>query len=451
MKKIMVSIISCCFALSLTAQISIMDNKETINNPQKQSIPQISIVRYDSLQSIILMNDTLQDSKFIGQKLFLPSTKEPITFYTTHFDSIECENTNYQECIFEGNVKVVRLWTNIFKPINKCSFEQYSAITNLKETGIFHINQSSSDTIKNRYYTIIEIYNDDKFKKISNEINNGIQKLHNEKEKVDGIISGSPTIKLKDDLNGDILFYNLVGRNYSRSLEISEFISVGFYSKLKQIYEGKNMIWYLKNINYNGWDHLTDFLKNNSFTETEIGSKFKCTAIKLAKKVDSDYYDIIAVLQNEKGEITLKCPKNLTQIEYVGPYGLGFDSEFIDYITPSLHPNIGGLVLEEDVQRIETDKEFAKYKKRKAENDLQNDPQYQENKRLKDCIAKYGTKNGTFIANHSVTIGMTKAMCKAAGFTIQSSNTTKDGVTEIWVGDSGKIVLKDGLVTRIIK
>lgn len=75
-------------------------------------------------------------------------------------------------------------------------------------------------------------------------------------------------------------------------------------------------------------------------------------------------------------------------------------------------------------------------------------------KRRKDLIAKYGETDGNNIANHKVTLGMTKEMCEEAwGIWHEAYTTIREGVTtEFWVYDyKTYLYFVNGKLTRIDK
>lgn len=75
-------------------------------------------------------------------------------------------------------------------------------------------------------------------------------------------------------------------------------------------------------------------------------------------------------------------------------------------------------------------------------------------KRRKDLIAKYGETDGNNIANHKVTLGMTKEMCEEAwGIWHETYTTIREGVTtEFWVYDyKTYLYFVNGKLTQIDK
>ena len=431
-KLIFTALTSYLILFNASAQISILNNNEI---PKSQAKPEEAVIKkleYDSLQPIKIIDENNnygqinENNKFIGQKIYLLPSSSPTLMFSTHCDSILCAKKYYS--YGENKNEKFKFWTNIYKPQNICSEDQFSQ-------GKFKITSSIEDSLINRYYTIIDIYlyKSEKKSQFVNNTEFKIKMLQDSVVKCDfkdirNLMSFAYV--LKDDIRGDTVFY-----------EDKNFISVGYYLKLKQLYEGKNLIWYLGSYNANAGNELYDFVSNKSHSKEEIGNKFYCSAIKLLNG------SVVALLKNDKAELILECPNNLSKLEY--PSDLFYhDAEFINHIKPKLHQSIDKLLLEEDVNAIEADKEYGAYRKRldqMSTNDNSNED------RLKECISLFGKKNGKLIANYEVEIGMTKAMCEYAGYQLQSTIKTKSGKTEVLVSSLGRVVLENGIVTKIYK
>ena len=440
-----------CLTLSLTAQVSIIDNNQRFATPQKIKNLTIIPVSYDTLQSVVLIDDVNFNKRFIGQKLFLPPSNRRVTLYKTRFDSIFCESVNYQQSGLKGCNRNVKLWTNSYIPTNLLALAQSNRI--IYPNAEFSTSSLFLDSIKNRYYTITNVYDNEASNRLKNKIADRIEFLEQLNQNVDGVSCKYPTIELRDDITGDTLYYsssqngdNVIydGITYSNTYGTNEFISVGVYAKLKRLYEGKNLIWYLGGSNGYGYEiddddnTIIDLISNNTYSKKEIGAKFKCVAIKLYNVGESNL--IVASLKNDKGEIVLSCSNNLSDIKYHFDL-FNHNLEFCNYIFPKLHQSIGKFILEDDVIAIEKDKEYKKLIARKSY-----DP---KEDRLNECIKLYGRKNGTLIANYTVSIGMTKAMCESAGFRFDSSMTTKQGKTIILRNASQRAILVNGIVSKI--
>lgn len=446
-------------------QISIIEKSEigTTQNKPKEKIE--TVIPYDSLYPIVMLQDTIIDKRIIGQKLFLPRTNNPIALYTSSFKRIHCETIDFEQN-YDGILKEVTLITNVYKPDNKCLKPRYSNET-------YKIKTSAIDSISNRYYRILDAFgwNSHGSKIVNKSIDIGMELTANHTDNsaiIDIRKCTDVTLKLKDDISGDTVFYNLSqgggkviynGITYSQTYSPTDFISVGYYSKLKQLYEGKNMVWYLGSVHYDSvWENrekisdsenkIIDFINSTEYSKAEVGQNFKCTAIKLYH--NENFNTIVAVLKNDNKEITISCPNNLMDREYVRNdlFGIDlFNNDFTSYITPKLHTNLDKFLLEEDVNMIETDKKFVKFKK-----DLNRNSTYDpKEERLNECIKLYGKKNGTLIANYSIAIGMTRTMCESAGFNFASSMTTKQGKTVIMRSTYERAVLVNGIVTKIYK
>lgn len=290
--------------------------------------------------------------------------------------------------------------------------------------------QTSEET-KGIYYTIIDI----------------------EKEKF------YPTLKLRDDETGAIVKYKMTDEinssQHGRYYTTYKFITVGYFLKIQQLYQGKDMIWFLGTTSYRNVQYpeiipdeknfIYDHIASKSFTRNDSGTKFKCVAIKL-----SDENEIIAILHGKKDTITVLCPENLYDKKFIEElFGIDYyNSGFTSYISPKLkHTNIGKFLLEEDVKTLEADNQYKLFINGKLAK-KEYDP---VEERLKECVQLFGEKNGKLIANYKITLGMTRKMCEAAGFSLQSTTATNGSKVEIFSNRFEKAVLTNGVVTKIYK
>lgn len=462
MKKI--SLITFCilsFTNFVNSQISIINSNDISKKEEIITPSSIIITQYDSLKPIeIDENDTIQYRKFIGQKIYILKSNNPVKMYSYNFNEINCKNMSYRPDF--GGESDIKIWTNIYKPENKCYKEEYTDWKNSSRdynNTRYGIKSSNLDSVTNRYYRIIDIINynsnSNYYADLATKVDQRISQNSrlNTNNKISDIKkTGSFVYLLVNDLNKDTILYEPSSFRFPHT---SDYISVGFYEKIRQIYEGKNMVWFMgsksyRNVQYpetfeDNQNIIFDEINSRSYNRKESGMYFKCSAIKLSNR-----NEILAIFQNEKDTISVLCPKDLDNREYITDlFGIDYyNSDFTSYISQKLkHTNISKFLLEDDVKIIENDKKYIMFKNGQLIK-KEFDP---AEERLKECIKLYGQKNGSLIANYTISLGMNRAMCESAGFTIISTMTTKEGKVQVYGNRFEKAVLVNGIVTKIYK
>lgn len=422
MKQLIFSILFCYIALHSTAQINIVYNKNIVKTQENTTKSPVNIIPYDSLFNInISQNDTIQYKKYIGLKLYFPQSKTPIVFYTLKFDSIRCYNSNTM-------IDTV-LWTNIYKPQRKCVTARFKIEKS-------HIESSDFDSIKNKYYTIVDILTPENSLSFQNTIIENAERLESANKITDSWKPEKITFKLRNNLNGDTVYYN-----FDNNDDFNHFVIEANYIKYKKLFEGKYLRLYF-DYSY-GSDLVTDISKSKTYNTTEVGKIFKCTSIDLFCDKDSNF-SYVAVLKNNKCEIPLGFTvsnredelRNVTS-ELMNKLG---DYLFSEKVALKIHKNIQNFLLEDDIKIINN--EWIK----KSNESKGSDPL---EIRLNECVSLFGKKNGTLIANYTIRLGMTKKMCEMAGYRRQMSKTTEQGKTEVYKSNTGTAILENGIVTKI--
>lgn len=447
MKNLVIIFFFFYYAISLSAQITVVDKNYTVTKTIKVE-PNVEL--YDSLSPIKLYSwnseNYFRNKKYIGQKLFIPSNiDDPHLFslYTTKYPlNISIYKNQISDKIYS------EVWTNVYKPKEreKTSSEDYLKIDFIKH--------SSSDSVRNKYYTITDIIylgSQSKSVKAQKLINVIWKPLIPDSVTYDrpcyyyqyrnDVFSTTPDvimIELRDDISGDTLYIDGVGG----------LISVGFFSKVKKLYEGKKFVW------YSNGHGLRDFITHVEFKEDEIGVKFKCSAINIFEN------SIVTILENEKGKISQNILnlKSRNSHDVPNKYSelMGTMSYDVDWLNLSAYNMDRGLFLEDDIAKLDI-KLAEKIRKNQIDKrKYENTSNLNINRHLQNCIQKYGKVKGTLVAQGEVVIGMTKAMCHDAW----ASNPlckiikteTEYGTTEIWTnGYSKKLYLVNGIVKKIIK
>jgi hypothetical protein len=213
----------------------------------------------------------------------------------------------------------------------------------------------------------------------------------------------------------DTAYYQIAKvKQHLLSRMLIPFIVVGHFEHLKGLYMGQR---------FQAQQELTDIREINSGQSINClkGSWWECVDLTLAELEDNIYSKPVLIFKNEKEEeILVEIPE----------YSVNLKAEKQFFLTPEEISEKERLekLKEQEIaeQKKQEEKErFAREadRKRKAEEFRQ------------DCISKYGSKYGDYIADGKVVIGMTKEMCRLAWGSPMNINTTttKYGTNEQWV------------------
>jgi len=243
--------------------------------------------------------------------------------------------------------------------------------------------------LSNKYYTILDIRYGNKLRGYCN-----IEHL---------------LFILKEDSSGNTVYYEYTPPSHE---PYKPFVLVAYFTKMKELYVGQRLTC-IKDL-YRGID---------------IGSRWICKDVTLLNDNDvnhikkdnkfaygyNDYYSLYFILQNDRGEKRFITPK--------GTYNSSIAAAF----------KLESIYLEEEQQRnIQQDQIAAKQKQLDQEKD-----EKEQSDRVKykaECISKYGTVNGSLIADEKVSIGMTIDMCRQSwGIPYDSNKITKEkSIVETW-------------------
>jgi len=353
------------FASSLFSQITTIEDAHTVKTPKK-IIP--IVYPYDSLSPINIelyvsgdfnKDKFYQNRKYIGQKIFLPANNNNLILSKVRTIYRGSDSKYFDFVVpYDGvGSRNFEIWTNVYKPIE----------SGLDENEIQH---ATSENAFNRYYTITDIILDfdggyseenEYQSKKQNEIVNLLylknwpkNVMYNEgqekgqKNNKSGKYNQDLLIEMRDDISGDTL--------YMHSNE--DFISVGFFCKVKRMFDNKKILWY--NAIDPTMDHsatLTDFISQKEFNIDEIGSVFKCTSISVYKN------SIIVILENEKGQITqeikslrLKTKEDIPFFYHsIFPTHNQFSDIYLSYLNFLACGMNTGLMFEEDLNILNTE------------------------------------------------------------------------------------------------
>jgi hypothetical protein len=393
--RFVISFLMLFYSSSIYSQITITEIEKKINPIVEKPAP------YDSLKDWQLQDKFIDYKQYVGLELFIPPMP----------------NADNSIALFSKNLQISGNYTTyVYKHMYYSISENYVC--------------SDPKEISNRYYTILDVFDDKKSQEIYNTMHKVMLEDHgvnfNTMKKLDlnWGLGGYNGMMLRDNVTGDTLFQ--FERNIYR---IGFGILVPYFVKQKQLYNGKTLI-YITEVEDNRADPSTEkqvLIKPNSKWVCEV------TLLKDGNARHS-HYSLSYVLKNELNE-------TIALNELWNRGGSRNDMHFIaeeDYIKAQK---------EKKLKQAEL---IAKRKKEDTER-INNEKKEKENHRI-ECINKFGQGNGELIAQGKVKIGMTSQMCKTAWNEPFYSNktTVAEGVYEDWYyGWSKSLHFENGLLVRI--
>ena len=226
-KYIVLKYLTVCFALSFNSNVfaQITFSEKLQHEPVK-----VSYVQYDSLENINIKNVM----SLIGQTL----------------------------CYVGNTTELGNGWTDSFYSDKNC-MEVYHAkhvITAFNE----NVVRTDYQAIVGRYFKVCEVYD---------------YNMENEFGKIF-------RLQLVDESMSDTLYWKW---KPDPQYSFSNFVALGYFEKMKQIYIGETMILKLT--------HYRQILQNGEKTDIIKGTKFKCIDIELSPH---DVWSMRAILENER-------------------------------------------------------------------------------------------------------------------------------------------------------
>lgn len=258
-------------------------------------------------------------------------------------------------------------------------------------------------------------------------------------------------LALYDSLSGFSYIYSLkYGKGFkNNNYELNYyFVMVGYYERIKELYEGKDFIYVREEDDdvsggkpFNGLRSRETDLRN---TQIKKGTLWHCDGIGVnpsdlngVNYSLGKYNRVVLYLSNE---------------EYGSYYCYAYSNDMND-----------GKGRNYILGKFQTPEAYAKAKKQKAAATQAKKKQQEEERaeRIKQdrenherLVRLYGQKTADMIERGEVAIGFTKAMCKEAWGSPRSVNTTENkyGVHEQWVYGGGRYLYFDnGVLTTIQK
>lgn len=363
---------------------------------------------FDSLSNICIEKKPIDYKKYIGYKLyFLPKSKNFETTYPLNY-KINFINFlfSFDTVPFKKDVKAPIELTSILNPHFK------KERTNIYQPHYYKMYDEIGtflDSVEGKYFSIIDIQGNENFSK------NEFKKLEDIN---DDLISLK--IKLRNESNNDTLYWIV-----ERLMSFGEpFFLVPYFEKQRNMYLNQNLVLRYNNINNLNLENLID-VNTGELVTIKYGEVWTCNDVSFVDSKDHFYLKVFYFLKNGNREVKIELESNLIR----------------DYF-----------MLESDFKKQELDKQKKEEQRIKEEQELKKIQQQEKINFTNDCIAKWGQKNDTYIADGKVVLGMSKEMCVAAwGNPILINRTLIHGLTsEQWVYGYGTYLYFDnGVLTAI--
>lgn len=262
-------------------------------------------------------------------------------------------------------------------------------------------------------------------------------------------------IALYDSLSGYSYIYRLPynEQRFKDNYQLNYyFVMVGYYERIKELYEGKDFIYVRED--EDGWYGSTPFNGLRS-RETDLcnsqikkGTLWHCDGVGVnPSDLNNSHYAlgkynrVVLYLSNEEyGSYYCYAYSNDMNDGKAGNYILGKFQTPEAYAKAKKQKDAAA-----QAKKKQQEEERAKINAERAKQDREN------HERL---VRLYGQKKADMIKRGEVAIGFTKAMCKEAWGSPRSVNTTENrsGVHEQWVYGGGRYLYFDnGTLTTIQK
>ena len=431
---------------ALLSQISIAQITMRESNVVERAVfkPQ----QFDSLTNIIMQNRPTDYKKYIGYKLFfLPkstnykprhsSNEDNVVVIDFLFSKVGIQIVEENRAIFD-DTGIGQLMLKQGKP-KGAGLEQYNRLKEeydkggVKTTNTYKPQSLSSipitkriggakvhsaefgtipDSVEGKYFVILDIKG-----KISG----------NEYLKLEDIDIGgrnpdllSLEIALRNETNKDTLFWVIEQARFMGK----PFILVPYFEKQKSMYLNQNLVLKYINRTNTNLENLID-VNTGEIVKIKFGEVWTCSDVSFIDSKDSYYLSGFYFLKNGNREVKFDLESNLLN----------------DYF-----------MLETEYIKQELEKQKKEEERIKEEQEREKIRQQEQIKFRNDCIAKWGQKMGTYIADGKVMLSMNKEMCIAAwGKPINTNRTIVRGLThEQWVyGWANYLYFENGILTGI--
>lgn len=438
MKKIFLITIMFFATISLDAQITIRENK-IVEKPLLRPQP------FDSLSNIRKQNRPIDHKKYIGYKLFfIPESKsydlkrnDPrnLKLINYLYSDTSTKFSNSTKKVINGGVikeKVANLDVKnvslssvggLFK--KKKKRKEKEVITNVYKpkfysAGVYGDDSVGSyatipDSVCGKYFTILDI---------TAKEGTGRDKVYEKLEDIDTNIEPRNlylNIKLRNDSNNEILYWRPL---YSSHIQNSPFVLIPYFEKLKKTYLNQDLRLKEQYANMSNFKNLID-VNTGEVVDIKPNELWTCSDISFVDSKDSYYLKPFYFLRKDDKEIKLS----------------------LEYGAVENH-----MMLETEYKRLQSEQQKNE-ELREKELLAEKAKREEQRKYYKaKCIARWGQKMGSLVADGKVVLGMTKKMCNESwGTPIDVNTTIVRGITsEQWVYSLGTyLYFENGKLTAI--
>ena len=438
-KSILLTVALSLGLTSLNAQITIRENdvvEKAIIKPKQ----------FDSLSNIVMQKHPVEYKKYIGYKLFyLPKSKnyksqyssdnkERIIDYLFSNDTIQIIKDG--KITFE-NITLAKIYGDP-KTLKGAALEQYNerkkkyenidkASTNIYMPHFYHEKTDQTDgviygkigtlpdSIYGKYFTIIDIkgkepYGSKEYKKLEDvDLEDGRD------------WQLSLKITLRNESNQDILYWIVDQARFIGN----PFFLVPYFEKQRSIYLNQNLVLRYSDRTNTQLQNLID-VNTGATISIKYGEVWTCSDISFIDSKESYYLNCFYFLKNGDREVKIQLGNGLVN----------------DYF-----------MLETEYKKQELEKQKKEEQRQKEQQEREKKEQQERIKFKNDCIAKWGQKMGSYIADGKVVLGMNKEMCISSwGNPIDINRTIVKGLnSEQWVYGWGTYLYFDNGVLSAIQ
>lgn len=407
--------------------------------------PKLRPIAFDSLSNLEIQKRPIDYKKYIGHKLFFtPLSSKPTPKYSQNNDYFISSLFSEKEIFLHKEGKISfwdlqayqahKIWyftkekeyksekVEFNKKIQKYDETIDKELTNIYCPKFYYQSTDKAlgeikgyigtnpDSVLGRYFTIIDIQGKMKEREDYQKLDDISTDTNLEMGKGRGYIK----FTLLNNSNNDTLFW-VINNPYFNGFDM--FFLVPYFEKQQQLYRGKNLVA------VKSFENLID-VNTGEVIKIMKGEVWECVDISFSNSKKSKKLYPLYFLKKEEKEVSFE---------------LGFFEKSTFITENEFNRN------EEEKRKSEEEKLIEKkIRELKQEQDRIDFKNY--------CIAKWGTKMGSYIAEGRVILGMNKEMCISAwGHPINVNRTMLKGlVSEQWVyGWSTYLYFDNGILTTI--
>ena len=202
-------------------------------------------------------------------------------------------------------------------------------------------------------------------------------------------------------------------------------VIVGYYEKMRQLYEGKDLVFMRDDDSYMDYDGLINSETRKRTRDIKKGTVWHCSQVSVFP--DNDPFlklkgnRVVLILDNAQ------YGQHYTFLENDAIVYSSYDDNYTKYL-------LGKFMIKEDYAKVQAARKAAETRAQEA-----------KAQRRENLIAKYGKDLGAIIADGKVRIGMSKEQCRDAWGNPSDINKTTNayGTHEQWVYPGGNYLYFD--------